>query len=485
MVRRKKPTVDIPTEKYIERELSEIACDMYSKYGVAVLEDRAIPDFRDGLNPVNRRALWSAYRLAMWHNTKPVKSARLVGDIIGKYHPHGDSSAYQAVVGMTNGNSAFPLFKGEGNWGSLTSPRAAAARYTEIRLSEFAQKVVLNKFYMPVLDLCPNYDSTDKEPLVLPALLPIALLNGRFGIAPGATTNIPVCTYSSLLQVLEYAYSGNKLTPRYVFDTLRFTSTYGGVERPVKSELNQRKTLFVSKKGRTTLVPRVAVTASGCYVTQFASDQPMARSIAKLLTVDGVMDATDASDTADKYGKIEVTFKREFRKAPANTSVLRAVSLALSNKENYVLNFTERYLDNTGQGSARVLPKSLLQFFEDWVQWRVDLEIKACKYWAAKAQEELDHLNLMVLAVDNRAVILKSLEKACSQEELEAWLAKQLGITVKQAAVIYQLRVVQLRKLEKQTLLTKIKEVTLRKTTLVKRGRSPLPFLKEQLKELQ
>jgi hypothetical protein len=210
----------------------------------------------------------------------------------------------------------------------------------------------------------------------------------------------------------------------------------------------------------------------------------MAKSVAKLLTIPGVMDATDASDTADRYGKIEVTFKREFRKAPENKALLRAVSSALSSKESYVLNFTERYIDATGQGAARVSPKSLTKFFEDWVQWRVELEVKACKYWAVKAQEELDHLNLMMLAVDNRAIILKSLEKTCSQEELEAWLAKQLGITVKQAAVIYQLRVVQLRKLEKTALIAKAKEVTSRKASLVKRGKSPLPFLKEQLQEL-
>lgn len=479
----KKPVVDSTPEEYVERELTEIASQMYKRYGVSVLEDRAIPDFRDGLNPVNRRSLWSAYRLGLWHNVKPVKSARLVGDIIGKYHPHGDTACYSAVVGMTNTNSAFPLFKGEGNWGSLTAPKAAASRYTELRLSEFAQKVVLNKFYMPIIELCPNYDSTDKEPVLLPALLPIALLNGRFGIAPGATTNIPACTFLSLKKVLEHIYSGNELTAKYLFDTLRFTTTYGGIERPLRTELPLRKTLFTSKKGATTIIPKVVLTNNGCYVTQFASDQPISRSIQKLLALTGVMDAADASDTADRYGKIEVTFKRELRAAPANQTMAQAITKLLSSKESYVLNFTERFVDETGQGAATVSPKSLLQFFTDWVQWRKELEVKACRYWVGKAQEEIDHLQLMVLAVDNRAVILKSLEKTCSQAELEEWLAKQLGITVKQAAIIYQLRVVQLRKLEKAALATKIKEVQSHKASLIRRGKNPFPFLKEQLAE--
>lgn len=472
-------------EQFIERELTEIGSAMYKQYGVSVLEDRAIPDYRDGLNPVNRRALWAAFRLGLWHNIKPVKSARLVGDIIGKYHPHGDTACYGAVVGMTNGNSAFPLFKGEGNWGSLTSPRAAASRYTELRLSEFAQRVLLNKFYMPVVDLCPNYDSTDKEPVVLPALLPIAILNGRFGIAPGATANIPACRLDTVLSILHHAFSGTKLTPQLIFKELRFTSTYGGIERPVKTELEQRKTLFLGTKGATTLIPKVATTNSGCYILQFPSDRPIAKTLEKLLSMDIVLSATDASDTADRYGKIEVVLRKEHREPAAKTLALRRITRELSIKESYVLNFTERYTDETGQGQAKVVPKNLVTFFNDWVKWRVALETKACSYWASKAQDEINHLNLLILAVDNRALILKSLEKTCSQEELEQWLAKQLKITVKQAASIYQLRVVQLRKLERVALVQKVKEVSTKKASLVKRAKSPMPHLLSQLEDFK
>ena len=179
-----------------EIDLLDFAREHYSRYGRSVLEDRAFPDFRDGMNPVNRRTLWSAYSLGIRSNSKFVKSARIVGDVLGRYHPHSDQAAYGAMVKMTNVNgvvSNIPigLFEGEGNWGSLSNSAAAAMRYTEARLSKFSDEVLFNKFYMPVVRMIPNFDSSTVEPLILPALLPLVLLNGRSGIAPVATTNIP------------------------------------------------------------------------------------------------------------------------------------------------------------------------------------------------------------------------------------------------------------------------------------------------------
>ena len=472
------------TETFEKVELTDFATKLYYEYGISVIEDRAIPDFRDGLNPVHRRLLWTAHTMGLNSKTKPVKSAKVVGMCLGNYHPHGDTSAYQALVGLTNTNSCQPLFSGEGNWGSLTEPSAAAMRYTETKLSSFSDKVFFDKFYLPVIDYCPNYDSSTKEPLVLPALLPVLLLNGKAGIAPGATVEVPAATLPSVLAALDVAFTKrNKLSPKDLYDTLRFTSTYGGKEaKPkTKEEVDDRKRLFVSTKGKTTLLPSVAITNTGYIINQFANDTSIPKVLETLAKIPEVADVEDSSSIKDVYGQVDVKLTR----GTDPRAVLPKVLKVLTRKVNAVLNFTTRYLDDTGQGAAKLTPMSLTQFFISWVDWRFELEVKACKYWAGKAQEEIDHLNLMVLAVDNRAVILKSLEKTCSQAELEEWLAKQLGITAKQAATIYQLRVVQLRKLEKQALTTKIKEVTQRKVSLIKRGKNPLPFLKEQLKELQ
>src|ERR1700730_8657340 len=205
-----------------EVNILEFSKKNYYDYGISVLEDRAIPDFRDGQNPVNRRALWATHKIGLHSSAKIAKAALVVGETLGKYHPHGDVSLYKAIVGMTNTNIATGLIEGSGNWGSLSEPSAASMRYTEMRLSKFSDNVLFNKFYMPVVELCPNYDGSLQEPIILPALLPIAILNGRFGIAPGATANIPIMEYSSIIESLSKIYSGEKITAKLLYKTLKF-----------------------------------------------------------------------------------------------------------------------------------------------------------------------------------------------------------------------------------------------------------------------
>src|SRR6188474_1344934 len=162
----------------------------YLDYAMSVIIGRALPDVRDGLKPVHRRVLWAMHELGNTYNKPYKKSARIVGDVIGKYHPHGDSAVYDAIVRMAQEFSMrYPLIDGQGNFGSVDGDPAAAMRYTEIRMARIASELLAD-IDKETVEFSPNYDETLKEPRVLPARLPNLLLNGSSGIAVGMTTNV-------------------------------------------------------------------------------------------------------------------------------------------------------------------------------------------------------------------------------------------------------------------------------------------------------
>ncbi len=189
MAKKKEP---IPIDNnIIDVSIDEAMPENYLPYAVEVSKDRALPDVRDGLKPVHRRILYGAYMLKAFPDKPYYKSARIVGDILGKYHPHGDTSVYDAMVILSQDfTTRKPLIDGHGNWGSIDGDSAAAMRYTEARLSGIALEM-LKDIDKDVVDMMDNYSDTEKEPTVLPAKYPNLLVNGAFGIAVGLATNIP------------------------------------------------------------------------------------------------------------------------------------------------------------------------------------------------------------------------------------------------------------------------------------------------------
>ena len=171
--------------------LHDSAARDYLEYAIAVVKGRALPDVKDGQKPVQRRVLFAMRELGLMGGAKPVKSARVVGDVIGKYHPHGDTSAYDAMVRVAQPFSLrYPLVDGQGNFGSRDGDNAAAMRYTEARLAPIAE-LLLGELGEGTVDYQPNYDGSFDEPAFLPARLPFALLNGASGIAVGMATEMP------------------------------------------------------------------------------------------------------------------------------------------------------------------------------------------------------------------------------------------------------------------------------------------------------
>ena len=179
-------------QEIIQTEYSEIMQKSYIDYAMSVIVARALPDVRDGLKPVQRRTLYDMYELGTRYDKPYRKSARIVGDTMGKFHPHGDSSIYGALVVMAQDfKMGLPLVDGHGNFGSIEGDGAAAMRYTEARLQKMTQEVFLSDLDRNVVDFVPNFDETEKEPIVLPARIPNLLVNGSEGIAVGMATSIP------------------------------------------------------------------------------------------------------------------------------------------------------------------------------------------------------------------------------------------------------------------------------------------------------
>ena len=176
----------------IRTEYSELMKKSYIDYAMSVIIARALPDVRDGLKPVQRRTLYDMYELGIRYDKPYRKCARIVGDTMGKYHPHGDSSIYDALVVMAQDfKKGQILVDGHGNFGSIEGDGAAAMRYTEARLTKFTQEVCLSDLDKNVIDFGPNFDETEKEPSILPSRFPNLLVNGAQGIAVGMATNIP------------------------------------------------------------------------------------------------------------------------------------------------------------------------------------------------------------------------------------------------------------------------------------------------------
>ena len=202
-------------ENIVRTDYSEIMQKSYIDYAMSVIISRALPDVRDGLKPVQRRTLYDMYELGIRYDRPYRKCARIVGDTMGKYHPHGDSSIYEALVVMAQEfKKGKTLVDGHGNFGSIEGDGAAAMRYTEARLEKLTQEVFLEDLDKNVVDFVPNFDETEKEPSVLPVKIPNLLVNGAEGIAVGMATSIPPHNLGEVIDAVKAYMKDNQISVR-------------------------------------------------------------------------------------------------------------------------------------------------------------------------------------------------------------------------------------------------------------------------------
>ncbi len=300
-------------ETIIKTEYSDVMQKSYIDYSMSVITARAVPDVRDGLKPVQRRVLYAMDQLGLNHDKPHRKSARIVGDTMGKYHPHGDSSIYETLVVLEQDfKKGMALVDGHGNFGSIEGDGAAAMRYTEARLKKFTQEVYLKDLDKNVVDFVPNFDETEKEPAVLPVRVPNVLINGAEGIAVGMTTSIPTHNLVEVINAVEAYMDKESITTEELMEYLPGPDFPTGGIVINKSEL---KDIYETGQGKVKLrgkvvfepgkkksdkdklvITEIPYTMIGAGISKFISD------VVDLIETKKTQDITDISNESSKEG---------------------------------------------------------------------------------------------------------------------------------------------------------------------------------------
>lgn len=435
-----------------DKDTVKVFEDNYKTYGLLTLEDRAVPDYRDGLLKVYRRTLWAMHHIAKAKND-PVKTARVVGETIGKYHPHGDLPVAMAVETMVHFPQ--PLVEGFGNWGGQFDD-AAAQRYTNCRLSSFATQVLFDPDYLAVVDLHPNYDGKDKEPELLPALLPHVILNGVFGIAVGLQLQQPSFEVKGVLTLLKQMLQGKKLTPSLCAKHLVFKFSFGG-NVPIEGD-NVEAFNSIMETGSGSLYAycdfEVDEKAKTLRVTGIPPRKGLDTLIDDLRNTDYF---SSVSDVMDKHSKTPADILCTFKKNVVIKKVIDDLAEeCLWSKVSVNVAVVEReWRSKENKIRAQVHQWGVITLLENWLEWRKELEEEMLHARISSNQAEIAKRNLLLLAQKNRKLVAESWE---ASDQL-AFLQSKLKVTLDEAKYICELRISQLAKLSREKLLKDITEL--------------------------
>ncbi len=399
----------------------------YPDYAMSVIIGRALPDVRDGLKPVHRRVLWAMHELGNTYNKAYKKSARIVGDVIGKYHPHGDMPVYDTIVRLAQDFSMrYPLIDGQGNFGSVDGDAAAAMRYTEIRMARLANEV-LSDIEKETVTFQPNYDESLSEPTVLPARVPNLLINGSDGIAVGMATKIPP---HNLTEIVDATLALLKDPETTVQDLTKIVTgpdfpTGGfiyGREEIRKSYEEGRGVLQIRARAGIDRIGRGAQERDAIVITEIPFQVNKARlleRIAELINEKKIEGISDLRDESDRTGmRIVVELKRDavpqvvlnklYKLTPMQSS-FGVINLAIVNGQPRVLN--------------------LKQMLEAFIEFRREVVRKRTEYELRKARARAHILEGLTKAIDALDFIILLIRNSRSVEEARQWLMGQLKTT--------------------------------------------------------
>ena len=308
-------------EQIIRTEYSDLMQKSYIDYAMSVIIARALPDVRDGLKPVQRRTLYDMYELGIRYDRPYRKCARIVGDTMGKYHPHGDSSIYDALVVMSQDfKKGMPLVDGHGNFGSIEGDGAAAMRYTEARLQKVTQETFLADLDKDVVDFVPNFDETEKEPSVLPVRLPNLLVNGSDGIAVGMATSIPTHNLGEIVDAVKAYMKNNDITTKQLMKYIKGPDFPTGgivVNKDDLAEIYETGTGKIKIRGKVDVeeikggrkkivISEIPYTMIGAGIGKFLND------VCNLVETKKTSDIVDISNQSSKEGiRIVIEVKRD------------------------------------------------------------------------------------------------------------------------------------------------------------------------------
>ncbi len=442
------------------REISREMEESYLSYAMSVIVSRALPDVRDGLKPVHRRILYAMHDLGLSHQAKFRKSALVVGEVLGKYHPHGDISVYDALARLAqNFSLRYPLINGQGNFGSIDGDSPAAMRYTEARLTSLAEEI-LKDIDKDTVDFIDNYDSTRKEPKILPAAVPQLLLNGTVGIAVGMATNIPPHNLSEVIDafthlikhprasaedLLEFVKGPDFPTGGIIYSKKDIAAAYAtgrgpiitrGVAEIVEDKKNRQEIIITEipyQVNKSTLLEKIA---------ELASDK----------RIEGIRDLRDESD------KDGMRIVIELKGDAAPQKVLNNLYKHTDLQKTFHLNLLA--LVDGIQPQVLSL-KAALEYF---LKHREEIITRRTKFELVKAQERAHILEGLKKALDRIDEIIKTIKKSQDREDALKNLVAKFKLTEIQANAILDMKLATLANLERK----RIEDELLEKKKLIK-----------------
>ncbi len=428
----------------------------YLDYAMSVIVGRALPDVRDGLKPVHRRILFGMSEMGLASNRAYRKSAKIVGEIMGNYHPHGDSAIYDTLVRMAQDfNMRYPLVDGQGNYGSMDGDSAAAMRYTEARMTKLAEEMLAD-IDKETVDFGPNYDESRQEPLVLPTRVPNLLINGAGGIAVGYATNIPTHNIREIIDGLLLLLENPDVTiaqlmqkiPGPDFPTAGFIYGMGGIKEAYETGrglLTLRAKVVVETDERTER-ERLIVTE----VPYQVNKAKVIEKIADLIRDDRIKGISDLRDeSSDREGvRVVIELKRNeiplvvlnnLYKHTQLETTFGVIMLALVNNRPEIL--------------------TLKQILYHFLEHRREVVVRRTAFELRKAEERAHILEGLKIALDHLDAVIALIRRSQSPDEARAGLMREFGLTEIQATAILDMRLQRLTQLERAKLVEEYQEV--------------------------
>jgi len=426
----------------------------YIDYSMSVIVSRALPDVRDGLKPVHRRVLFGMSELGVFSNRAYKKSARIVGEVLGKYHPHGDSSVYEAMVRMAQEWSLrYPLVDGQGNFGSIDGDSPAAMRYTEARLRKIAEET-LSDIDKQTVDFQPNFDDSLSEPVVLPTRIPVLLVNGASGIAVGMATNMPPHNLAEIIDATIAFIDNNDISAEELLKYIKGPDfPTGGIiygEQGIKD---------ACETGRGRIVVRakteIELTHSGreCIIVTeipyMVNKAEMIRKIADLINEKKLEGISYINDESDRNGmRIVIILKKD---ATAN--------VVLNNLYKFSSLQTSFNVNNIALVKGRPRTLSTKDLIDHFVKHRHEVVVRRTKFDLDQAEKRAHILEGLIIASDNIDEVIAIIKASKTPEMARERLMERFGLSDVQSRAIVEMRLRQLTGLEQEKLRSEYQEV--------------------------
>jgi len=453
------------TKREIVTELKE----SYIDYAMSVIVSRALPDVRDGFKPVHRKILYAMNELGLGASAKFRKSAAVTGDVLAKYHPHGDVAVYESMVRMAQDfNMRYPLINGQGNWGSIDGDGAAAMRYTECKLTKIGEEM-LRDIEKNTVNFVDNYDGTRQEPVVLPAPMPQLLLNGTLGIAVGMATNIPPHNLTEVADALIHMLDHPKAETEDLFEFIQGPDfPTGGIiydQKEIISAYSQGKG-SVLMRGKADVVERkdgqeqIIITEIPYQVLKSTLVEEMANLVSEK-KIEGIKDIKDLSDREGM--RIVIDVKRGFQPQRILNRLYKFTNL----QKTFHLNM----LALVEGIQPEVL--SLADVLSYFIKHRQEVVTRRTQYELDKARDRAHILEGLMIALKNIDAVIQTIKKSADREEAKANLIKKFKLSEKQAIAILEMKLQTLAGLERKKIEDELKEILERIKELLSILKSP------------